>query len=518
MTITTLAQNKITVSFTDSAVKVELNTNKVAFPNFTPGNHHPDASLVFKRIKTKTYEAKLPLFKRGFGSGQIDNIIIYHLSSGPVGQNLTKKLIVKVNIPKGKALIWHGKIWTKETAEVKFHSYFVAREFPLILINQGNYTARYSKFNQIDSMLVVYCWTDNLGKTKLNEAYQAVDTAATIVGQIAPSYWHKFIQNYDKTNYTLTYIINNNVITGLEHYNAPYSITVPNYINEDGIIHTLLHSLIGKAIIPKEYLKNDGKYHPAETLWFYEGLATFLSMKYIRYNFPAFLSAQLYKAKLQQNCNNLELIGLCDKYETYYAKGYLDWLYLQENGLNVELFVKWYYSIQLINKKFPVPISFNDIIHWLTVFNEKIGRLAAETYQGTYLNEAFDILKINGWQPIPLSSVPSWDDKYIGPYPISGISEKQPMLPIDNYPVLAFGVYPKFLFSNGQKFEITSTAAQQIIKQNPEKLLKVEFSNGIIITLADKLEFSDGSPYFMHGTIDYNKNPAFWRRLNNYLK
>ncbi|MFA4818754.1 MAG: hypothetical protein WC621_02850 [Patescibacteria group bacterium] len=522
--INIFGQNRMLVSFTDNTVTVKLTTKNVAFPQFTTGNHWIDTSLTFKKVKSKTYQARLFPFKRESGSGKIGKSIIFHISSGPVPKNMNQKLSVTVNIPKGVDLFWYGKMWTGKQAKVCFPNYDTGREFPMYLLEKDKYQIKPSALNKVDSITVVYCWQDSLTHSKLNDVMAATDKAIANIGQVAPTYWHKRVQNYGGAKYGLIHYISEPMF-GLEHFNSPYVVTSFYYHNlaEQGVFHEVMHSLWGRSIGAKEYAMSDRRFHTSNSIALIEGLVTFLAMKYTPQDyFAGWLSIMAYRAKLAQNCNNLRLNPFCDsKFETAYNKGYMFWLFLQENGLNIDLFTSWLFQIKLINKPFPVKIEFNDIICWLKEFNKKIGELADKSCQGKYLNKAFDMLQANGWKPLPISQVPYWYDSYIGPYPIAGVTSKTPILPNDDYPTLAAGVYPTYLVTATGKLKINlekDNPAVKLLKQFPDSLFMVEFSNGQLIKLKNKLKFSDGTEYFMHGTIDYNKNPAFWRRLNYYLK
>jgi hypothetical protein len=427
--------------------------------------------------------------------------------------------VITVQVPNGKILVWGGKVWRPGTAQLKFASYFVAREFPLILIPAGQFQIKTARFNSLDSLQAVYAWTDSLSRTQLPAAAQALDTAAALVGSLAPSYWHKFIVNYGRYPYTLVYIINNQgVVTGLEHYNSPYAITVLSFISVEGLLHTFLHSLIGKATIPEEYVQADGHYHAADALGFYEGLTTFLSTRYAA-DFPASLSALIYRAKLRAACQDLTELGGCGAdIEKWYSAGYLFWVYLQSQGLDVELFSRWLYTVELINQPFPVRIRWTDVITWIRDYDQNLGKIAAASYQGKYLSAAFTSLQAHGWSPRPVWQVSRWYDFYIGPYALTpgGVQ-----LPTDNYPVTK--AYPHFLVnSDGSKLLLApqiDNPALVLIKTHPDSLFVIEFSDGVRRRVANYLFFADGTPYFMHGTIQLNdQNRRFWSALSVYLK
>ena len=514
LTMTVMAQNLMSVSFTDTTVTIRA-TGKTVSPGFTPGNHHGDKFLFFKKRHNR-YQAMLPDFQRGMSSGKFGSII-YQISSGVIPAKLSAPLTIKISIPSGKVLVWGGKIWRGKRARLSFPSYFVAREFPIILINKGKYLVRATPFNRVDHMDVVYAWDDSSGKAALTGAFQAVDTAAANIGEFAPTYWHRYIQDYNGRRYLLTYFITAKpIVTGLEHYNSPYIITTPKYIREDGVFHTLFHSLVGKAIIPRAYRYFDGGYQTSDILGLYEGLTTYLSTRYVRNNFASVLSAMLYRARLRPDLSDLRMIGFDQEWESYYSKAYLFWLYLEENGLNVELFSKWLFSIRLINQTFPVQAEWPDLIGWLNSYDKRIGQLAERSSRGAYLDAAFRILREKGWQPIPLKDMPAWYDLYIGPY---SVRPGRPQLPTDIYP--ATSAYPAYLLTGDSKLKIEpdrDNAALRMIKDHPDSLFNIEFSDGIIRQIRDKLSLG-GEPYFMDGTISIDKNnERFWHKLNVYLK
>lgn len=509
-------KNIISIGFSATTVKVQISANRITYPRFTWGNHGDDLSLIFSKV-SDDYQADMPKFKRGFGSGLIGDgaIIIYQISSGPVPKDLSAPLTVRVNIPAGKSLIYHGRVWEKGIAEVEFKNYFTAREFPIILINNNQYIQRSVRLNRLDSFHAVIAWVDSLSKSQVPAAAQVIDSAASKVGQLWPGYFHHHILLYDGVRYLLVYIISRDVVTGLEHFNAPFIVTVPNFITLDGAVHTMLHSSIGKGAGPAEYSEADGKFHPSDALGFYEGLTVYLSMRYVRHDFAANLSAQLYRAKLLASCNDLSKMSTCgSSIEKWYGAGYAYLIYLQSQGLNVQLFAQFLYTLELRNKPFPLTMHWSDLLHWLAVYDPRIGKIAADSYKGKYL-AVFDTLRAKGWKPIPVYQVPRWYDLYIGPYALTpgGVQ-----LPTDNYP--ATSAHPKFLLNtDGSKVALApkmDNPGLMFIKAHPDSSFRIEFSDGSIKTVPNKLKFADGSDYSMHSVIDYSVAPDFWSKLNFY--
>lgn len=507
-------KQSLLISFPDSSVTIHRGGN-YTFPRFTPGNHHPDKSLIFTKTGN-TFKALLPIFQRGLSSGRLASAVIYHISSGPVPTRLCRPLSVTVQIPKGKVLIWHGKIWHGRQATLKFPSYFVAREFPIILVPNDKYLVRTSDFNRIDNLTGVYVWEDSAGKSALTSAFQAVDSAAYAIGDLAPGYWHSHIENYNHSPYLLTvFITSERVLTGLEHYNSPYVVAPPQLIREDGVYHTLLHSLIGKALIPEAYTLTDGHYLPADILGLYEGLTTYLSERYVRQNFPAYLSALIYRAKLRPEWDDLRSISFDTEYESYYGKGYLFWIYLQSEGLNVDLFTRWLFSLRLSQTRFPVRVDWSKLVDWLSEYDKRIGRLAADCVSGSYIEKGFNALENNGWKPIPVWEVPYWYNFYIGPFAVKpgGLQ-----LPTDQFS--ATDAFPLYLYYGGKRLLISPDSgnpALQLIKSHPDSSYEIEFSDGFMRRVPNKLRFLDGSPYFMQGTINIKGHEKFWEKLNFLL-
>jgi hypothetical protein len=526
-----IAQEKLSdtlsVSLSGRTISVQSSAAENVAPQFTPGNHGLDTSISLTKISPGFYSGKLLEFQRGFGSGSIgnNNVIIYHLSSGIVPTDMSRPIVVKVVVPAGKHLVYHGQIWKNGIAEVKFSDYFRAREFPLIFVDQDKYLARPSRFNRVDSMMVIYCWVDSLGRAKLTSAFKAVDSAAAHIGELAPNFWHKFINNYDGVGYTLTYIINNKVLTGLEHFNAPYSVTVPYYVKEESVYHTLLHSLIGKALMPKEYLRLDGQYQPSDAMFLYEGLVSFLSLRYGE-DLTASLPALMFKAKIFPAYDALKDIGSDHQFESYYSKGALSWLDWQGKGLDVDLLLKYWLGVKLIfSERVPIAVDYDTAVKWIAGYNKMLGLrsdyLSDDNLNGGYIKSAFKSLKDRGLVLIPNSQVAQWDTAYVGPYPIKGISSRQPMLPIDGYPVLSAGVHPVYLIDGqGEKIGISperNNEALRLLFQFPDSLFTVGFSDSSVINLKKKLYFSDGTEYFMYGDIDgakYYKYRAYWNKLS----
>ena len=370
------SQSRMVISFTDSSVVVGIK-GRVIVPGFAPDMHHP-FELQFRK-NGNSYEASLPDFQRGVSAGKFGSII-YQISAGVVPDNLDKPLTITVSVPEGKVLIWGCRTWREGKAQLTFSDYFQAREFPIILVDRDKYLMRSSRFNQIDSLNVIYVWEDSLTYAALPLAFQIVDTAAFNFGHFAPAYLDKYVLRYfspskkQKKNYLLVYFITNRpIVTGSEHYNQPFVITMPRYIKEDGVSHTLFHTLFGKSIIPKAYVLPSGHYFPANSLALYEGLTTYLANRYVRDNFSAALSALIYRAKLRTDLD-IEDISLDSKFESYYGKGYLFWLYLEANGLDVVLFSKRLFDVYLINSPFPYLTDWRDIIGWLKLYDERIGR------------------------------------------------------------------------------------------------------------------------------------------------
>lgn len=522
LTIANVAQNRIAISFPDSSVLLKLSGQAVA-PQFTPGNNRLDDFLSWQKVKGG-YRAVLPIFQRGMSSGRLRSDLyrsaVYHISSGYVPARLSAPLLIKVTIPKGKALIWVGRVWkNKNQAVQRFSSYFVAREFPIILVDEGSYLVRTSRFNRIDSLTVVYVWHNNAGKAVLPEAFRAVDTSALRVGYFAPTYLDKNIKGYAKRKYLLTYFLTDRVVTGLEHYNTPYIMAVPRFIRIDGAFHTLFHSFVGKAIIPKSYMSATGQYSPSDLFGLYEGLTTYMSMKQLPLegnSYASFLSSFLFRAKLKSNLNDIRLISSDLDFESCYAKGFLFWVWMEANGLDVNLFSQWLFSIYLIDKPFPFQADWSDVLKWISIFDKRLGRIAQESSPGDYLAGAFYVLQQKGWEPLPLKDMPDWYDLYIGPY---SVRPGRPQLPTDNYP--AISAYPVYLIDGDVKLKIEpdkTNAALRKIKDNPDTEFKIEFSDGQVRAVKDRLLFSDGSPYFMNGKIDLKKDPAFWARITKNIK
>jgi len=483
--------------------------------------HHP-FELRFKKTGN-LYESLLSDVDRKALAGKLGASIIYQISVGVVPAKLDKPLRISVSIPKGKDLIWGCRVWSGNKAELYFSDYFQAREFPIILVSKDKYLVRTSRFNRIDSLSVAYIYDDSLSQAALPRAFTAVDTAALDFGYFAPTYLDKYVMKYfssaGKKKYFLVYFITNRkIVTGAEHYNQPLIITPSSFIREDGIFHTLFHSLVGKSIIPTAYMRSSGRYAPADALGIYEGLTTYISYKHVKENFAAWLSALVYRAKLRADLQDLREISLDFAGESYYGKGYLFWFYLEANGLNVELFSKWLFAIYLINKPFPVQFAWPDVISWLKIYDKRIGYLAEDAYKGDYLDKAFQVLKDKGWKPIPVYQIPYWYDLYIGPYAVTpgGVQ-----LPSDNYPVTT--AYPAYLLNqDGSKIKIEpqkENPALMFIKAHPDSSFQIEFSDGVVINVPNKLRFADGTEYFMHGEININaSNIKFWQKINNYLK
>ncbi|MFA6995433.1 MAG: hypothetical protein WC249_03450 [Patescibacteria group bacterium] len=513
-------------------VEVASHGSSIAWPKFTPGNHNPDSSLSFRQQKNvslgPSWGAALPKMQRGFSSGKMNDghgSVIYNISSGPNPADLSAPLKVSVNIPRGKDLFFHGRIFggpkkidsNLKVVTEKFSDYFIAREFPIILLDQGKYLIRCSKLNNLDSLKVIYSWTDKPSQAKLLDAFVAVDSAVKHIGQLAPNYWHKYVANFDGVEFTYLYIIGD-IVTGLESCGSPYSITGPQFISEEAVYHTLLHTFVGKFCMPKEYMADDGHYHPSDALWFYEGLTTFMGLRFSSGNLDDFankLAGNLYRAKLANNITDLGDLAHDQKWESWYAKGYLSWLPLQEIGLDAEALVSWLFEKKLIDIGRSY-IQSADIMDWIHEFNPVAGELASKNYQGAYLPEAWRILAEAGWSLAPLKESPRWYKYYLGPYSIKpGIQ-----LPTDDYPILSG--YPEYLITADSKLVVEAEdndEALKLFKSRPDELFQIEFSSGEKLMLKDNFTFTDGTPYFMFGKIKSDlsqKQKYFWHKLNYY--
>ena len=498
----------------DSIIIVKIN-GKITKPNFTPSLHRPLPPLTFIRTRAG-YQATIQRFQKDMSLGFLADATICDISSLPVPKDLTKPLTIRILIPDGKDLLWHGQVWEEGYAELTFASYFIAREFPAHLVKEGSYVIRVSRFNRVDSLATFFIYENNETKAALPLAFQAVDTAALNVGYYSPKFLGDKVIPYNGSNYTLVvYLTKSRVLTASEHFNNPYIIFPYQRISEEGVFHNLFHSYFGKSLFPKQYLHRDGHYCPSDALAMYEGFTTYMSLKYTKGNYAAVLSAMLYRAKLKANLNDLRLIGLDTEYESYYAKGYLFWLYMESRGLNVELFGKWLLTIHLINKPFPVKFDWAEVIKWITIYDKRLGQLAAECSKGSYIDGAFRVLKEKGWKPNPLKNMPRWYDFHLGPYPIKPGDYQ---LPTDNYPILkSCPVY--FLLADGKKLKIEAdknNPALRMIKDNPDSSFKVEFSDGQVITIKDRLLLGQ-EEYFMDGIIDFSIDPIFWSKLFKYL-
>lgn len=505
---------QITINLSGESINIDLHGQPGVFPSFTPGNHHPDNSMSFTGQRYGLYRAAWPEFSRGKSSGKLGDVYIYHLSSGPVPLPLQDPFSITVNFPATHTLIWHNQAWEDGEAVVMFRDYFTAREFPLILVPKGQWQQKPSALNRVDTMQVFYLWTNDSLSKYLPQAIEAVDTAANDIGLFAPSYWHKRLQNYDGVIYALTYIISEKIVTGLEHINSPLCISSPFHMKPYAVDHTLLHSFIGKGMVPKSYMKSDGGYHPSDALGWYEGLTTFLANNFIRHDFADYFSANIFRAKLEAGQDSLPKLW-DTRIEAYYAKGYLFWIAMELQGLNVHLYSQWLFSIYAATKPFPLEVEWKDVVQSIYVFNPELGRKAEILAGGKYL-EAFDGLKERGWSPIPLSEMVRWYDLYIGPYPVTpgGIQ-----LPTDQYDLISS--YPVALILEGKELPLEpkkDNKALRIIKDNPQTAYSVRFSDGKSRAIKDDLSFQDGAPYFMSGHLELNaQNIYFWRSLNQFL-
>lgn len=295
---------------------------------------------------------------------------IYYLASSLASEQSDQSLLVNVRIPRGWHLIYGGQVWRDSLASREFPNYSTAREFPLILVRPGQYYEEIIGFNAVDRLTVVYVGLDG---EELRTVQAATAAAAANIGDLAPTYWHKNIQHYGGVPYLLTLMAAEEPTTIQEHFNAPYVVAAVSAFNEPVVYEALVRSLISQATRP---LETDGGRQADESFIYSEGLPVFLSLRYMKDGFKEALSDIFSRAE-----------------EDPAAKAYLFWLMLQEQGLNVDLFVRWLFSIRLINEPFPYETSWGDVLRWIISLSRSLEyqRVIPE-YEGKYYEKVSKVL------------------------------------------------------------------------------------------------------------------------------
>ncbi len=490
-------------------------------PYFTIGHHQPDSCLKLTPDKYQViYNGYLPLMQRNNPSGYFPadyqgRVGFYHISSGVVPANLQGSLRLNFFVPQKSVLI-KGKVF-REKGSVTFKNYFEAREFPLFWFDDDKYQVELVPINRLDTIQVVYAWADFGGFSLLDTVRQSIFQAINIVGKVAPYFWHKYIQRWGNVGkYTLMVFLGAPPL-GLEHFSSPLIGVNHNYLYTvtELAIHEMLHSFVGKATMPKEYLSADGKFYPTDALGYYEGLVSYLADRLLPTEmFANILAWNVSNAKVVAE-NDLRTVSLTDrKHESYYFKGYLFWFALNSKFDFIDSWLRWLFEEKLIRRSIPVPINMDSVLTWLDEYDHRIGNYASNIISGEYIQIADSLLTANGFEPIYFKNDSSYCWAYIGPYPLyqSGV-----VLPVDTFNIQR-GVVPIKVITKNDTLplflatkEKGVSAGQKLMEQYPDSVFTVIMSNGLKVKTSKNAYFPDGTDYFMRGKIN-NIKSNFWQK------
>ena len=362
----------------------------------TPGYHSVDSTL--GALAPDSAEAKLPEISRGRSCGQFEGVGVYHLTSGLIPENFSDSIHVTFRAP-GKVIFCQGKMYRGE-GDIIFPNLFVGREFPIFWAHSTNYSVDFFPLNSLDTVRTVFIWTDS-GRVLLDSARVVVAEAIREVGKYAPQFWHKHIQYWGGSQYTLTIMLGVPAV-GLEHFNAPY-VGIPRgwfFIMKDLTIHELFHSLVGKDLMPASYFKFVG-YHPTDVLGFYEGLTTLIGERYLE--FPAGIQWRLAHALAMANMSTerdlIKLSYVPGELESPYWNGRLYWTAMAEI-IDIDDWLSWLFESKLINRDVPVPIMMDSIYTWLNEFKPGCGDYAKKVIAGEYYHDADSLLQYHGYRKV----------------------------------------------------------------------------------------------------------------------
>ncbi len=496
-------------------------------PHFTIGHHQPDSCLKLTTDKYRIiYQGNLGLMKRekpsGYFPAKYDGRVgVYHISSGVVPADLQDSLHLNFFIPQKSVLI-KGKIF-REKGTITFKDYFEAREFPFFWFDTDKYRTELTPLNHLDTIQIVYAWVDSSGFSLLDTVRNSLLQAINTIGKIAPHFWHKHIQHWGKIEkYTLMVFLGTPPL-GLEHFSSPLIGINWDYLytTTELTIHEMLHSFIGKATIPREYLVGDGKFYSTDVLGYYEGLVSYLADRMLpKEKFASILAWNVSNAKMF-NENDLRAVSLTDKkYESYYFKGYLFWLVLNSKFDFIDNWIKWLFEEKLTNRSIPVPTNMDSVLTWLSEYDHRIGNYASAIISGEYMQIADSLLTANGFEPLYFKNDSSYCWAYIGPYPLyqSGM-----VLPVDTFNI-QHGVIPVKVVAKNDTFPLFLatkekgwSAGQKLMEQHPDSVFTVIMSNGVKVKTSKNVYFPDGTDYFMNGKIN-NIESSFWKKHNYKIK
>ena len=149
---------------------------------FTPGIHVSDSTC---EIFGTGASAKLPDDFDFSATGQL-GVGFYHLTSGPVPANFEDSLRVTF-VALGKTIFCQGREFHSE-AIIAFPDFFTAREFPFFWADPGQFEVETYQMNGLDSVKVVFIWSDSSGQALLDTAKTIASAAVEEVGKFAPKF------------------------------------------------------------------------------------------------------------------------------------------------------------------------------------------------------------------------------------------------------------------------------------------------------------------------------------------
>lgn len=385
---------------------------------FTPGIHHPDSTGEIFGASTR---AKLPA-DFDLSAASKSSAGFYHLTSGPVPVDFDDSLRVIFRV-SGKIIFCRGREFHSE-AIIAFPDFFTAREFPFFWADSGQFEVETYQMNGLDSVKVVFIWSDSSGQALLDTAKTIASAAIEEVGKFAPNFWHCHIQNWGGGKYMLTVFLGiGHGYEGLEHFSSPF-VVVPDWLQkaEDTVVHEMFHSLVGKALMPTEYIQSRDDYIPTDVLWFYEGLTELVGNRYTLFPnpFSFYLNRHVLQDILVPESDLRRLSRESSKEKRgyiYYNKGYLLFLCLASQ-INLDDWLRWLFEEELNGRQIPVPTTSDSVVHWLNKYQPGAGDYLEELLPGGYGQIADSLLYYYGFREVCLKD---WSNDYIGPYHHQGI-------------------------------------------------------------------------------------------------
>ncbi|MFA4873109.1 MAG: hypothetical protein WC659_04195 [Patescibacteria group bacterium] len=485
---------------------------------YTPGYHSADSTLGV--LTFDSVAVRLPELGRNNSCGQHDGIGLYHLTSGLVPEKFGDNLQVTFRA-SGKVIFCRGEIF-REEAELEFPNLFTAREFPIFWADSTNYSVDYFPLNNLDTVRTVFIWTDS-GKALLDSARILIAEAIREVGNYAPQFWHKHLQNWGGSHYTLTVMLGTPYI-GLEHLNTPFAGVSKEYLPllKPLIVHEMFHSFVGKSLMPASYVNLVG-YHPTDALGFYEGLTTFISQRYTIFpvEFIQDLTYSWMRTDMSKGRDLIELSYVPGELESPYWNGRIFWIAMI-GKINIDDWLEWMFEKKLIDRNIPISVSMDSIYTWLSDYKAGVGDYAQRIIHGEYYHDADSLLQYHGYRKTYLRDYSInyigpyyWRDGKVGGYIYEGMDQYH--LPLDyKFSCILSGSDSLSLGPNGD--------GMKLLRQFPDSLFSVLVTSSRgreVIKLSKNLYFPSGESYYFEGKIHFAQVPLarreetlkFWRQL-----